>query len=274
MCVSKVVRNGCILALLLAGDAVAGVTITNVSRSLFAKACVNAPPTTLNWCESDSASNSAEGVWTSALSFGPSAAGAIGTATAIAQVSQSGDINAESIQASMGIYTFINANGTCSGSNDGLNVFETEFNLSIAADLVLSISVSGDGFSFLTTVSQVGGSVWHSTYSSENVSVPLPAGDWKLRIEAHNSLACGPCFASRTANINLTASFDFGPCKGDLNGDKLVDDSDFSIFVVAYNELLCPDEPEVCPSDLNGDFYVDDSDFSIFVIAYDELLCP
>ncbi|MGH7244763.1 MAG: hypothetical protein ACREJD_15225 [Phycisphaerales bacterium] len=28
-------------------------------------------------------------------------------------------------------------------------------------------------------------------------------------------------------------------CPADLNLDGLVDDADFSIFVVAYNELLC-----------------------------------
>ncbi|MBS0189761.1 MAG: hypothetical protein U0573_08630 [Phycisphaerales bacterium] len=263
----------CALAL-VAGSTLAGVTITGVNRSLAAKACVNAPPNTLNWCESDSSSNTVEGPWTAALSFGPGAAGAIGSATAIAQVSQSGDINATSIQAIMGIYTYISANGTCSGSNDAANVFEVEFNLSLAADLILGTTVSGDGFSFLVTVSQVGGFVWHSSYSSENVSVPLGVGDWKLRIEAHNSLACGPCFASRSANIQTYASFDFGPCAGDLNGDLLVDDADFSIFVVAYNDLLCPDYPDTCLGDLNGDAYVDDADFSIFVVAYDELICP
>ena len=29
-------------------------------------------------------------------------------------------------------------------------------------------------------------------------------------------------------------------CSGDLNGDDMVDDSDFSLFIVQYNELLCP----------------------------------
>lgn len=268
-----VLCGGCLLAVMSA-NVFAGVTITSVNRSLGAKACVNAPPNTLNWCESDATSNTVEGPWTAALSFGPSAAGAIGSATAIAQVSQTGDINSTSIEASMGIYTYASASGTCSASNDGSNVFETEFNLSLDADLLLSSTVSGESLTFLVTISQVGGSVWHSSYSSENVTIPLGAGDWKLRIEAHNFFGCGPCFVSRSANIQTSASFEFGQCVGDLNGDLLVDDSDFSIFVVAYNELLCPDYPNTCPGDLNGDAYVDDSDFSIFAVAYNELICP
>lgn len=61
-------------------------------------------------------------------------------------------------------------------------------------------------------------------------------------------------------------------CPADLNDDGLVDDTDFGIFIVAYNYLLC--DPPSCPADLNGDWVTDDSDFLIFVTAYDALLCP
>ncbi|MBY0113576.1 MAG: hypothetical protein K2Y21_12200 [Phycisphaerales bacterium] len=66
------------------------------------------------------------------------------------------------------------------------------------------------------------------------------------------------------------------PCPADLNNDDLVDDADFSIFVVAYDLLACSDPamPAGCPSDLNRDGAVDDTDFSIFAAAYDALLCP
>jgi hypothetical protein len=66
------------------------------------------------------------------------------------------------------------------------------------------------------------------------------------------------------------------PCLGDLNADGLVDDADFSIFVLAYDFLLCPTNPDYkcCPADLNGDNVVDDLDFSIFVVNYDTLICP
>ena len=65
-------------------------------------------------------------------------------------------------------------------------------------------------------------------------------------------------------------------CAADLTCDGFVDDSDFSVFVVAYNMLLCDDPamPAGCPADLNLDGLVDDTDFSIFVVAYNALLCP
>ncbi|MBY0112350.1 MAG: endonuclease [Phycisphaerales bacterium] len=65
-------------------------------------------------------------------------------------------------------------------------------------------------------------------------------------------------------------------CPGDLNGDTLVDDSDFVIFAEAYQILDCADPamPAGCPSDLNADLIVDDSDFVLFAAAYEALLCP
>ena len=65
-------------------------------------------------------------------------------------------------------------------------------------------------------------------------------------------------------------------CPADLDGDGVVDDADFSIFVVAYEVLDCADPAMApgCPSDLNADGLVDDADFSIFVVAYEALLCP
>jgi hypothetical protein len=64
-------------------------------------------------------------------------------------------------------------------------------------------------------------------------------------------------------------------CAGDLNGDGLVDDADFVIFLAAYNLLDCadPNMPSGCPADLNSDDSVDDADFVEFVAAYNQLLC-
>ncbi|MBN8596449.1 MAG: hypothetical protein J0L78_02120 [Planctomycetes bacterium] len=64
-------------------------------------------------------------------------------------------------------------------------------------------------------------------------------------------------------------------CYADLNGDQLVDDTDFTIFVPQYNALDCSDPamPSNCSADLNFDGFVDDLDFQIFVVAYDALLC-
>lgn len=67
------------------------------------------------------------------------------------------------------------------------------------------------------------------------------------------------------------------PCLADINFDHVVDDLDFQLFVVAYDELLCPGSGPsrpFCLSDLNGDNVVDDLDFQVFVVQYDRLLCP
>lgn len=74
------------------------------------------------------------------------------------------------------------------------------------------------------------------------------------------------------AGVSLIGS----PCPADLNGDRLVDDADFSIFVGAYNILDCADPamPFGCPADINKDQFVDDTDFTLFVVPYNELICP
>jgi hypothetical protein len=80
----------------------------------------------------------------------------------------------------------------------------------------------------------------------------------------------GPVFNDETWWLGANA------CPADLNGDGLVDDADFTIFMGAYNLLDCadPSMPLNCPSDLNGDGVVDDADFVIFVNAYRAMVCP
>ncbi len=67
----------------------------------------------------------------------------------------------------------------------------------------------------------------------------------------------------------------FSRCVGDLNGDGLVDDTDFVLFANAYDVLVCPTDPSTscCLADLNSDGLVDDSDFVLFANAYDQLIC-
>ncbi len=79
--------------------------------------------------------------------------------------------------------------------------------------------------------------------------------------------ACGLNVISSAATLTVT-------CTADLNGNGLVDDADFSIFAVAYDDLLCDPAPAACAADLNADGFVDDVDFGIFVVAYNELICP
>ncbi|MBN8597883.1 MAG: hypothetical protein J0L78_09435 [Planctomycetes bacterium] len=82
--------------------------------------------------------------------------------------------------------------------------------------------------------------------------------------------------ATATSESGTNWGVPITPCAGDLNGDNLVDDSDFVLFVSAYNILDCGDPamPAGCPADLNNDGFVDDSDFVQFVGAYDQLVCP
>jgi len=56
-------------------------------------------------------------------------------------------------------------------------------------------------------------------------------------------------------------------CLADMNGDDLVDDTDFELFVIAYNTL------ETFDGDFNGDWMTDDADFQIFEAYYDKLDC-
>jgi len=65
-------------------------------------------------------------------------------------------------------------------------------------------------------------------------------------------------------------------CATDMNGDLLVDDTDFTIFIQQYNVLACedPSMPFNCSADFNQDQLVDDTDFVIFVGEYNQLVCP
>ena len=104
-----------------------------------------------------------------------------------------------------------------------------------------------------------------------------------LQIDPGNRLINTACKIYYNTLIN-NGTIDFpanviplvAPCPGDLNGDSIVDDSDFVIFAEAYNLLDCVDPamPAGCPADLNADLIVDDSDFVLFASAYDALLCP
>lgn len=95
---------------------------------------------------------------------------------------------------------------------------------------------------------------------------PSDAGEYRLVLE--NS--CGVSW-SEPAQLRVGEA-----CPCDLNGDGFVEDSDFSLFVVAYDILDCadPSMPSGCAADFNGDGLVDDADFSVFVPAYNDLLCP
>lgn len=89
------------------------------------------------------------------------------------------------------------------------------------------------------------------------------------------SLASFRCVLGNTCSSTTSDPATIQICVSDLTCDGLVEDADFSVFIVAYNTLDCADPimPANCPADLNRDGVVDDSDFQAFVRAYDELIC-
>lgn len=268
------VKLASVLAFAAGSAALAGVTITSASRSISGTACITAPPSTINRCDSDTKSNGVIESWTDSISFGSSAAGEIGAASSIAQVSQTSEATPTSLQAGMTMYSFVQTSGTCSASSSVSNVYEVVFHLDRAADMLIGVSATNDGIAFRASVSPLGGSEIYATQITDVETVSLTAGTWKLVISGGRSLSCGQCFSSVNSNMSFAATFDFGPCLADFNSDTFVDDTDFTIFAVAYNDLICPGFPAPCTGDINQDGYVDDADFVLFAVAYNELICP
>jgi len=100
------------------------------------------------------------------------------------------------------------------------------------------------------------GLVFYNSASPANKQSAAPSVDDHFNLEA-------------TINVSLT-------CPADLNNDGIVYDSDFQLFLMAYQVLLCADPamPGFCQADFNHDSVVDDQDFVIFGHAYDDAECP
>lgn len=130
--------------------------------------------------------------------------------------------------------------------------------------------------------------VFGTHFSSDVGSVLIPAGTLRPGASYHAILFFSSRIESPTEDMGGSTKivgFDRvtaaplvtrSRCVGDLNNDSFVDDSDFVLFVSAYNVLDCADPamPPGCPADFTRDGFVDDSDFVLFVSAYNELVCP
>ncbi|MBY0113988.1 MAG: FG-GAP repeat protein [Phycisphaerales bacterium] len=111
-------------------------------------------------------------------------------------------------------------------------------------------------------------------------SLVIPAGS-RLNTNGYTVYTRSASIAGSVDNLNNIRALG-APCAADLAIDGIVADSDFELFVGAYNFTFCSEEgmaaasgalPGGCPADLNADGLVDDEDFQIFAAAYDRLLC-
>ena len=84
---------------------------------------------------------------------------------------------------------------------------------------------------------------------------------WGARSSRLSSLAAR---VTATSNARGPAA----TCPADLNGDQGVDDIDFVLFSIFYNNVID------IAGDFNGDTLTDDLDFIAFAAAYNDLLCP
>ncbi|MGH7244998.1 MAG: hypothetical protein ACREJD_16405 [Phycisphaerales bacterium] len=118
--------------------------------------------------------------------------------------------------------------------------------------------------------------LWLRTYNENAISTAaIPT---TINVDAFDYTYYAGFYGTTTPTSNILSGkpFDTSPCPADLNGDEVVDDTDFTVFLRAYNTLDCFDGtmPFGCPADFNADGFADDSDFVIFLAAYNELICP
>ncbi len=256
--------------------ALSSVVVTSVDRHVGVQACVFAPPSYPNWCDAYGGANTTTGLWTDSGVFGNSAAGDIGYGTSTTIAGQYGTVENTGFQCSGGSTVEITSAGTCGSSGSAQSYMYVTFEVLSTIVAQLSGGTSGAGATYQVSLApQFGDPIFVSSAGDYVTERTLPPGTYVFRAASFADGACsGGCSQVETAQWNTSVLFVAAPCPADLNGDTVVDDADFVLFVSAYNELLCPEHPTPCPADLNGDMLVEDTDFSVFAVAYDTLLCP
>lgn len=166
---------------------------------------------------------------------------------------------------------------------------QIDFNLAairVDTDYDLGVFVARVGIDFQTSIATTGGvftvlvddavQSQQAINSRTGPSIPVAVsivGASKLSLVTTTS---GTFNSNHLCWGIATVSLIGGPCPADLNGDRLVDDADFSVFANGYNILDCAASsmPVGCPADLNLNGVVDDTDFTLFVPSYNTLICP
>lgn len=147
------------------------------------------------------------------------------------------------------------------------------FSARVGVDLTTSIANNGGVFRVLVDgVEKVSQSIGGRNSPSIPIAVSVVGASTLSLITTRTGAFNSNHLCWADASVTLLG----GACPSDINGDRLVDDSDFSAFALAYNILDCADPAMAaeCPADFTGDDVVDDADFSVFVVAYNELICP
>jgi hypothetical protein len=156
--------------------------------------------------------------------------------------------------------------------------FRIEFEVATPVEYAIDGTVDGAQFRLAESID----GVIHLMDSTPGTPAPYsftgvlkPGRSYLLLAQSsHLTNACTGGSFSLAGSYSLDASFTaLAPCPADLNFDRVVDDADFEIFLVGYNEVICP-EALPCDADLNSDGLVDDADFEIFLLGYNEVLCP
>ncbi len=268
-------------AAVFAASGFAQVSVTSTNRVWSSNGCVHAPPNNPNWCEVFSGSDTSTAPYIDGHSTGIGSSGGIhsdeGFANSICAASQSSILTSTHFEIQCEVWAEIDSAGICSSSSVASTYVAIRFTVVTpqVVTLVLTGTLIGNA-PLETTLSPVGGSpLFSSSGLHSDIKRTLQPGNYEYITRATADGNCSGSCAHKERDLwSADVYFEAAPCAADFNGDNLVEDSDFVIFAVAYNDLICPDAPAACPCDLNGDGQVDDSDFVVFVNAYNELVCP
>ncbi len=168
-------------------------------------------------------------------------------------------------------------------ASTGSSTFKVTFRADVLTLFQFSGGLAGtSGKSTISVALDRGGSRLFTDASAGSFSGVARFGIGQIGTLSVSCAANGLARWSGTKSDSASAGFDLLAtavevlCLCDLNFDGQVDDGDFSIFVMAYDQLDCADPamPAGCPADFNFDGVVDDADFSTFVVMYNALLCP
>lgn len=149
----------------------------------------------------------------------------------------------------------------------------------VGGEATMTVAAAGDGLQYLwqrlDTDDQVWEDLFDQTYDDGSIAMGTRTATLHVSNLARTAAGQFRVLVSNACGSVTTPAASLHLCSSDFNCDGLVDDTDFSIFSVSYDLLVCEDPAmaPMCPCDINNDGVVDDVDFTLFAVAYDRLLC-